>query len=58
MGPSPEAGDVVDAVGRVHGVDRLTVIDASVIPEPPSGFPHLITIMLAERLSERLAGHV
>jgi choline dehydrogenase len=55
MGPSPEAGDVVDAMGRVHGVERLSVIDASVIPEPPSGFPHIITIMLAERLSERVS---
>jgi choline dehydrogenase len=56
MGPSPEAGDVVDAMGRVHGVDRLSVIDASVIPDPPSGFPHLITLMLAEHLSEKLPG--
>lgn len=54
MGPSPEGGDVVDALGRVHGVERLSVIDASVIPEPPSGFPHLITIMLAEHLSEKM----
>ena len=48
-------GDVVDAMGHVHGVDRLSVIDASVIPEPPSGFPHLITLMLAEHLSEKLS---
>ena len=54
MGPAPESGGVVDALGRVHGVDRLSVIDASIIPEAPSGFPHLITIMLAEHLSERL----
>lgn len=55
MGPAPQDGDVVDAMGRVHGVERLSVIDASVIPEPPSGFPHLITLMLAEHLSEKLA---
>ena len=54
MGPSPEAGDVVDALGRVHGVERLSVIDASVIPDAPSGFPHVVTIMLAEHLSEKL----
>jgi choline dehydrogenase-like flavoprotein len=51
MGPSPETGDVVDAQGRVHGADGLRVIDASIIPEPPAGFPHIITIMLAERLT-------
>ena len=55
MGPAPEDGAVVDASGRVHGTDGLFVVDASIIPEPPSGFPHLITIMLAERLSERIA---
>jgi len=54
MGPSPDAGDVVDAVGRVHGVDGLRVIDASIIPDAPSGFPHLVTIMAAEHLSQQV----
>jgi choline dehydrogenase len=54
MGPSPEDGAVVDAKGFVHGVQGLSVIDASVIPEPLSGFPHLPTIMIAERLSHQL----
>jgi choline dehydrogenase len=54
MGPSPDAGAVVDASGSVYGTERLSVVDASIIPTPPSGFPHLIAIMLAERLSERL----
>lgn len=55
MGPSPEDGGVVDGRGRVHGVGGLHVIDASIIPDAPSGFPHLITIMLAERLAAGLA---
>lgn len=55
MGPSATDGDVVDANGRVHGVTRLFVADASVIPDAPSGFPHLITIMLAEHLVARWA---
>jgi choline dehydrogenase len=55
MGPSPENGAVVDALGRVHGVERLSVIDASIIPDAPAGFPHLVTILLAEHLSEKLA---
>ena len=54
VGPSPDRGAVVDALGRVHGVDRLSVIDASIIPDAPSGFPHLITIMLAEHLTDKL----
>jgi choline dehydrogenase-like flavoprotein len=55
MGPSPESGAVVDALGRVYGVGGLAVVDASVMPEPPSGFPHIITIMIAEHLSGKLA---
>ena len=55
MGPSAEDGAVVDALGRVHGVERLSVIDASIIPDAPAGFPHVVTIMLAEHLAEKLA---
>ena len=47
---------VVDASGGVHGVDGLSVIDASIIPDAPSGFPHIITIMIAERLAEQING--
>jgi len=55
MGPRPENGAVVDRSGRVHGTEGLSVVDASVIPNAPSGFTHLPTIMLAERLSEEIA---
>jgi choline dehydrogenase len=55
MGPSPDDGAVVDASGRVYGTERLSVVDASIMPDVPSGFTHIPTIMIAERLSERLA---
>jgi choline dehydrogenase len=55
MGASPEAGAVVDSDGRVHGLHRLSVVDASVIPASGAGFPHLVSMMVAERLSERIA---
>ena len=55
MGPRPDAGAVVDATGRVHGTDRLTVADASIVPNATSAFTHLPTAMLAERLSEQVA---
>ena len=55
MGPDPAGGDVVDHLGRVHGVDGLHVLDASIIPDAPAGFPHVVTIMAAERLAERIA---
>jgi choline dehydrogenase len=55
MGASPDEGSVVDGHGRVHGVDGLAVIDASIIPEATAGFPHLVTLMLAMRLSDELS---
>lgn len=55
MGLRPEDGAVVDPSGRVHGTERLSVVDASIMPDVPSGFTHIPTIMIAERLSEQLA---
>lgn len=55
MGPDPDDGAVVDATGRVHGFEHLSVADASVIPIALSAFTHLPTIMLAERIAERIA---
>jgi choline dehydrogenase-like flavoprotein len=55
MGPSAEEGGVVDASGSVHGTERLSVVDASIMPSAPSGFPHLISLMIAERLAEKVA---
>jgi len=54
MGPSPEDGAVVGVSGRVHGLDGIFVIDASIMPSVPSAFTHLPTIAIAERLSEHL----
>jgi choline dehydrogenase-like flavoprotein len=55
MGPRPEDGAVVDPSGRVYGIERLRVVDASIMPDVPSGFTHVPTIMIAERLSAELA---
>jgi choline dehydrogenase len=48
-------GSVVDAQGSVYEVDRLSVVDASIMPDVPSGFTHIPTVMIAERLSEHIA---
>jgi choline dehydrogenase len=53
MGPGRDS--VVDARGRVHGVDRLWVADASVMPSIPAAGTNLPTIMLAERIAGWLA---
>jgi choline dehydrogenase len=58
MGPRSDNSAVVDGTGRVHGAERLFVVDASIIPNGPSSFTHLPTLMLAERLSEQIAAHV
>ena len=47
MGSDPRA--VVDAQLRVHGVARLRVADASVMPSVPSGNTNAPTVMIAER---------
>jgi choline dehydrogenase len=53
MGLDPASGSVVDPDGRVYGVDGLSVIDASVLPGPPSANTNLPVIMLAEHLAAR-----
>ena len=54
-GVSAEAGAVVDARGRVHGIDGLWVVDASILPGPPSGFPNLVTMAVADRTADMIA---
>jgi len=51
MGPAADAGAVVDRRGRVHGVDGLYVVDASIMPTIPAANTNLPTLMLAERCS-------
>lgn len=54
MGPDPGAGDVVDDYGRVHGVDRLSVFDASILPMIPRANTNLTCIAVGERAAELL----
>ena len=54
MGSDPEAGAVTDSQGSVHGIDALTVVDASIMPTFPTATTNLPTIMLAEHISREL----
>ncbi len=48
MGPDPRTS-VVDARLRVHGIDGLRVIDASIFPTITSGNTNAPTVMVAEK---------
>jgi len=49
-------GRVVDGDGRVLGLERLRVADASIMPTIPRANTNLTTIAVAERLAEQMAG--
>ncbi|MNB98363.1 Oxygen-dependent choline dehydrogenase [compost metagenome] len=54
MGYDPMA--VVDQDGRVHGLEGLRIVDASVFPRLTTGNTNAPTIMLAEKLSDHILG--
>jgi choline dehydrogenase len=47
---------VVDSEGRVRGMDRLRIIDASIMPSITSGSLNAPTIMIAEKLADKVRG--
>jgi choline dehydrogenase len=56
MGPADDPGSVVDSRGAVHGIDGLSVIDASIMPTIPAANTNVPTIMIAERCAAWFRG--
>jgi choline dehydrogenase len=54
MGADSDSTAVVDAWGRVRGVEALRVVDASILPDIPSVATNVTTIMVAERIAAKL----
>ncbi len=56
MGPDSDPSAVVDDQLRVRGVDRLRVVDASIMPVMPSANTYASTMMIAEKASDMIRG--
>ena len=50
MGPASDPASVVDSTGKIHGVEGLHVVDASIMPTVPRANTNLPTLMVAERI--------
>ena len=52
MGPGSDSMAVVDQFSRVHGLQGLRVVDASVMPDVIRANTNATTIMIAERVAD------
>lgn len=58
MGPDSDPWAVVDQYGRLHGLEGLTVADASIIPDSVRANTNVTTMMIGERIADFLLDRV
>jgi choline dehydrogenase-like flavoprotein len=51
MGPAGDPLAVVDAGGRVHGLDGLRVADASIMPVIPRANTNIPAVVVGEKIA-------
>ena len=56
MGPATDPTAVVDDQLRVHGLQGLRVVDASIMPSMPSANTYATTMMIAEKAADLIRG--
>jgi choline dehydrogenase len=56
MGAAGDPMAVVDSEARVHGIERLRVVDSSIMPSVTTGNLNAPTIMLAEKAADHILG--
>ena len=56
MGPATDPTSVVDDQLRVHGMQGLRVVDASIMPNMPSANTYATTMMIVEKASDMIRG--
>ena len=52
MGPLSDPMSVVNQYGRVHGIEGLSVVDASIMPDVVRANTNATVVMIAERVAE------
>jgi choline dehydrogenase len=58
MGPSSDSLAVVDQYCRVHGLENLRVVDASIMPDCIRANTNATTIMIGERAADLIKGQL